>query len=40
MLENDEHIKVAEYLTLLPTKNVLEQKLQKAIELAEISIRR
>jgi predicted nuclease of restriction endonuclease-like (RecB) superfamily len=38
MLDNDEHIKVAEYLTLLPTKKVLEQKLQKAIELAENSI--
>jgi predicted nuclease of restriction endonuclease-like (RecB) superfamily len=40
MLDNDEQIKVAEYITLLPTKKVLEQKLQKAIELAEISIRK
>jgi len=40
MLDNDERIKVAEYLTLLPSKKVLEQKLQKAIELAENSIRK
>jgi predicted nuclease of restriction endonuclease-like (RecB) superfamily len=40
MLDNDEHIKVAEYLTLLPTKKVLEQKLQKAIDLAENSVRK
>jgi len=40
MLDNDEHIKVAEYLTLLPSKQVLEQKLKKAIELAENSIRK
>jgi len=40
MLDNDEHIKVAEYLTLLPTKKVLEQKLKKAIEMAENSIRK
>jgi len=40
MLDNDEHIKVAEYLTLLPTKKVLEQKLQRAIDLAENSVRK
>ena len=38
MLDNDEHIKVAEYMTILPNKKVLEQKLQKAIELARNSI--
>ncbi|NDV45782.1 DUF1016 domain-containing protein [Paludibacter sp. 221] len=37
MLDNDEHIKVAEYITLLPTKDVLEEKLRKAIYLAQNS---
>lgn len=40
MLDNDEQIKVAEYLTKLPAKNLLEQKLRKAIELAENSLRK
>jgi len=40
MLDNNEDIKVAEYLTKLPDKKVLEQKLKKAIELAENTIRR
>ena len=40
MLDNDEHIKVAEYMTILPNKKVLEQKLQKAIELAENSFKK
>ena len=40
MLDNDEHIKVAEYLTVLPNKKILEQKLQKAIELAENSLKK
>ena len=35
MLDNDEHIKVAEYLTLLPEKKLLLEKLEKAIALAE-----
>jgi len=35
MLDNQEQIKVAEYMTILPDKHVLEQKLQKAIELAQ-----
>jgi predicted nuclease of restriction endonuclease-like (RecB) superfamily len=35
MLDNDEHIKVAEYLTLLPDKKLLLEKLEKAIALAE-----
>ncbi|WP_309609343.1 PDDEXK nuclease domain-containing protein [Flavobacterium sp.] len=36
MLDNDENIKVAEYLTQLPEKKVLLEKLQKAIELGKI----
>jgi len=40
MLDNDDNIKVAEYLTILPNKKILEQKLQKAIELAENSFRK
>lgn len=36
MLDKHEQIKVAEYTTLLPDKAVLEQKLQKAIELASL----
>jgi len=39
MLDNHAQIKVAEYITMLPTKSVLEEKLQKAIELAENSLR-
>jgi len=34
-LDNDEQIKVAEYLTKLPEKKLLEQKLQEAIILAK-----
>ena len=34
-LDNDEQIKVAEYLTKLPEKKLLEQKLQEAIFLAK-----
>jgi len=40
MLDNHSQIKVAEYITMLPTKSVLEEKLQKAIELAENSLRK
>ncbi len=40
MLDMDEHIKVAEYITKLPTKNLLEEKLKKAIELAENSLQK
>ena len=39
MLDNHAQIKVAEYITMLPTKSMLEEKLQKAIELAENSLR-
>jgi len=35
MLENNKHIKVAEYLTKLPDKKLLEDKLQEAIILAK-----
>lgn len=35
MLDNDEQIKVAEYLTLLPEKKILLEKLEKAIAIAE-----
>lgn len=35
MLENDEQIKVSEYLTKLPDKKLLEEKLQEAIILAK-----
>lgn len=35
MLDNDEHIKIAEYLTLLPEKKLLLEKLEKAIAIAE-----
>jgi hypothetical protein len=38
MLDNQEQIKIAEYMTKLPDKNILEQKLQKAIELAQDSL--
>jgi predicted nuclease of restriction endonuclease-like (RecB) superfamily len=38
MLDNQEQIKIAEYMTKLPNKNILEQKLQKAIELAQGSL--
>lgn len=40
MLDNNEQIKVAEYITKLPSKNLLEDKLKKAIELAENSLRK
>ncbi|MFZ4724464.1 MAG: PDDEXK nuclease domain-containing protein [Paludibacter sp.] len=39
MLDNHEQIKVAEYITMLPSKNILELKLKQAIELAENSLR-
>ncbi len=38
MLENNDQIKVAEYLTKLPEKKLLEEKLQKAIILAKNSL--
>ncbi len=38
MLDNDDHIKVAEYITKLPDKEILEQKLFKAIEIAQNSL--
>jgi hypothetical protein len=39
MLENSEQIKVAEYLTKLPKKELLEEKLNKAITLAKNRLR-
>ena len=39
MLENSEQIKVAEYLTKLPEKKLLEEKLNKAITLAKNRLR-
>lgn len=39
-LNNNDQIKVAEYTTALPDKKILEEKLQQAIELAQISIKR
>ena len=35
LLDNDEQIKVAEYLTKLPAKELLAEKLQEAIILAK-----
>jgi hypothetical protein len=35
MLDNHENIKVAEYLTQLPEKKLLLEKLEKAIAIAE-----
>ena len=35
MLDNDEHIKIAKYLTQLPKKELLLEKLKKAIAIAE-----
>lgn len=40
MLDNDSQIKVAEYLTKLPSKKLLERKLTKAIENAQNTLRR
>jgi predicted nuclease of restriction endonuclease-like (RecB) superfamily len=40
MLDNDEHIKVAEYLTQLPKKELLLEKLEKAIAIAENNTRK
>jgi predicted nuclease of restriction endonuclease-like (RecB) superfamily len=40
MLDNDERIKVAEYLTKLPQKKLLGQKLQKAIEIAKSNLKK
>ncbi|MFA9187840.1 PDDEXK nuclease domain-containing protein [Flavobacterium sp. FBOR7N2.3] len=40
MLDNDEQIKVAEYLTLLPEKKLLLEKLEKAIAIAENNTRK
>jgi hypothetical protein len=37
MLDSNEQIKVAEYITKLPDTKLLEQKFRKAIELAQIS---
>ena len=39
MLGNDEHIKVAEYYTQLPEKKILLEKLEKAIQIAENTIK-
>jgi len=39
MLDNDEHIKVAEYYTQLPDKKILLEKLEKAIQIAENNIK-
>ncbi len=38
-LNSNDQIKVAEYTTALPDKKILEEKLQRAIELAQISIK-
>lgn len=38
-LDNDENIKVSEYLTKLPEKKILEEKLQKAIALARQTVK-
>jgi hypothetical protein len=35
MLDNNEQIKVAEYITQLPDKKILIEKLKKAIEIAQ-----
>ena len=40
MLDNDEHIKEAEYLTQLPKKELLLEKLEKAIAIAENNTRK
>ncbi len=40
MLDNDENIKVAEYLTQLPKKELLLEKLEKAIAIAENNTRK
>lgn len=40
LLDKDGQIKIAEYMTKLPNKKLLEEKLQKAIELAENSLKR
>jgi predicted nuclease of restriction endonuclease-like (RecB) superfamily len=40
MLDNHEHIKIAEYLTLLPEKKLLLEKLEKAIAIAENNTRK
>ncbi len=40
MLDNNEHIKVAEYITQLPKKELLLEKLQKAIAIAENNTRK
>lgn len=39
MLDNDEHIKVAEYYTQLPEKKLLLEKLERAIQIAENNIK-
>lgn len=39
MLDTHEQIKVSEYLTHLPDKKLLQHKLEKAIALAENSIK-
>jgi len=39
LLDNNEQIKVAEYITKLPEKKLLEQKLQEAILLAKNSLK-
>jgi predicted nuclease of restriction endonuclease-like (RecB) superfamily len=39
MLDNDDQIKIAEYVTKLPDKKLLELKLLKAIEIAQNSIK-
>ncbi|MDO9256885.1 MAG: PDDEXK nuclease domain-containing protein [Bacteroidales bacterium] len=40
MLDNNDQIKVAEYITKLPDKKLLEQKLLKAIEIAQNKLNR
>ena len=40
MLDNHEHIKIAEYLTQLPEKKLLLEKLEKAIAIAENNTRK
>jgi predicted nuclease of restriction endonuclease-like (RecB) superfamily len=40
MLDNNDQIKVAEYITRLPDKKLLEQKLLKAIEIAQNTLKK
>jgi hypothetical protein len=39
MLDNSDQIKIAEYITQLPDKKILEQKLLKAIAIAQNTLK-